>query len=179
MESYNDIRNALQQFAKGKPATLLGTVRDVDSDSRTCTIDDDGVEYYNVALQCITGNETGILVVPAIGAQALALRIEDSDTFAVVAVSEVHSCRIDIGGRSIEIDGNEVRFNDGSVGATRTDKLTEKLNAVENRLNTLLSTLSGIVVPAQGGLVFAPIFAGISPITPTSQSEIEDTKVKH
>lgn len=158
---------------------MLGFVREVDRDKRMCTVEDDGVMHYGVRLQCVTGSEAGLVIYPSRGAAVLAVRVEQTEQWVVVAASEVEGWRVDAGERSIEMDGEAVIFNGGTVGVTKSDVVTERLNAVERQCNTLLSLLSGITVPPQGGLVFAPIFEGVAALQETRLEDIEDTAVKH
>lgn len=179
MDAYGRIREQMERsFGAGQP-TLLGKVTEVDTDSRTCTVDDDGVKYYGVRLQCVTGGDRGLVLFPAVGAYVLAARVEKGGQWVVMCASDIEGWRIDIGDRSMEMDGEATVFNGGTVGATKTDVLTQRLNALERQCNSLLTTLSGITVPPEGGLVFAPLFSGITALPETKMEEIEDTAVKH
>lgn len=76
-----------------------------------------------------------------------------------------------------------VIYNDGTLGGlTKTLILLQKLNNLENDLNTIKQAfMAWVVVPNDGGAALKAIaatWAG-SPLTPTEQAEIEDTKIKH
>lgn len=179
MDAYSRIRQEMaRSFGAGRP-TMLGKVTEVDREGRTCTVDDGGAVYYGVRLQCVAGGDRGLVLFPAVGAYVLAVRVENGGQWAVLCASETESWRMDIGDMSVEMDGGAIVFNGGTVGATKTDVLTQRLNALERQCNSLLTTLSGITVPPEGGLAFAPLFSDITALPETKMEEIEDTAVKH
>lgn len=179
MDTYGKIRQQIQEAFSAPQSTVLGVVKEVDTDRRTCTVDDEGALYYDVRLQCIAGGSVGIVAVPPAGAMVLMLRIENGGEWMITDSSGIESIRIDIGDKSVVMDKDGVVFNDGKIGLAKADNITDKLNALERQYNSLLSILSGITVPPQSGLVFAPLFSSLSPIAPTQRDEIEDSTVKH
>lgn len=176
----DEIRRQLRAQFGGSNATVLGKVKEVDEPSRTCTIEDDGVEMPGIRLQCITDGSKGVAVFPKVGAQALAVSIEGNDGWMVVACSEIDKIRIDVGQSNLEIKDGEIAVNGGTVGMTKTDKLTEKINALEQRCNDIVTALQGVIITLapSGTFPLAPYFT-MSPVTTTSQNELEDTKIKH
>lgn len=176
----DEIRQQMYAQFRGGNATVLGSVKEVDEASRTCIIDDDGVEMLGIRLQCITDGSKGAVVFPKIGAQALAVSIEGTDGWKVIDCSEIDKIRVDVGQSSIDIKDSEIILNEGSIGLTKTDKLTEKINALEQRCNDLLTALQGVTITLAPTGIFplAPYFT-MPPVTTTTQSELEDTKIKH
>ena len=60
--------------------------------------------------------------------------------------------------------------------------LLKKINQLEDQLNTILQTLSTTTIPLapSGTYPFAPLYASILPITPTTQqADIEHPKITH
>jgi hypothetical protein len=78
---------------------------------------------------------------------------------------------------------NDVIINTGvNGGMVKVSELTTKLNNLENDINDLKSIFSSWTpVPSDGGaalkLLLTPYYG--QTLTPTAQSEIENTKVKH
>lgn len=176
----DDIRKLMREQFGGSKATVLGKVKDIDESTRTCTVEDDGLEMPGIRLQCITDGCKGIVVYPKVGAQALAVCVEGSEEWMVVACSEIDTMRIDVGQSSIEVKDGEIIINGGSVGMTKTDKLTEKINALEKRCNDIVTALQGVTITLAptGTFPLAPYFT-MSPMTTTPQTDLEDTKIKH
>ena len=167
METYADIRRLLAASFGAPRQTLLGTVMEVDAAGRTCTVDDDGAVYYGVRLQCITGGNAGLLLVPATGASVLAVRMEKSEEWAVIGCDRLESARIDAGGRSIEMGSGGIVLNDGTLGLVKVDALVGWMAKVYTDLTTLASALKAVGVPFQ-------------PATPMPvRTDFEDTAVKH
>ena len=108
--------------------------------------------------------------------------IENDKTDAVVLqCSEVEKVKLKIGEQTLLIDKEGFIFNNGqNYGLVKVKELTQKLNNVENKLNTILSTLQGvsITLAPSGTFAFAPIFSNIQPLQTTQQLSIENTKIK-
>ncbi|MCC8146455.1 MAG: hypothetical protein LIO93_08480 [Bacteroidales bacterium] len=88
----NELRQLLSSFVKDHGngiATLAGTVKDVNIKKCTCTISDDGADYFNVRLKPVTGTNKGLLKVPKKGSHALAVKIEESEQWMLIACSEI------------------------------------------------------------------------------------------
>ena len=180
MKTAEDIRKALREQFGGAAATVLGKVKEVDMTERTCTIEDDGVDMPGIRLQSITNGDKGVCIYPKVGAQALAVNIEATDEWMVVSCSEVDKVRIDAGQSNIEITTDGIVINGGTVGVAKTDKIVEKINALERRCNDIVTALQGVTItlaPA-GTFPLAPYFT-MPPVATTMQNELEDTKLKH
>lgn len=176
MATYSEIRQQLAESFGGVRPTMLAKVTEVDKDSRTCTVDDDGAVYYGVRLQCIAGGNAGLVLFPPVGACVLAVRVEKSEEWAVIAASEIESWRIDAGKRSVELDGGAVVFNGGSLGLIRIDRVMEWMDKVYNDMQSLITLLSSTAVAGNG----APLGAVFTPTTPKPvRDDFEDTAVKH
>lgn len=81
-----------------------------------------------------------------------------------------------------EFTDKEVSFNGGENGGLAiVGSLVTKLNNIETKVNTILSTLKSvsITLAPTGVFPFAPIFGSITPLDSTSEKDIENKKVKH
>ena len=153
--------------------TFVATVTKVDG--AVCTVEriTDLKEFTDVRLNVSSTEKQGIVITPKIDSDILVTTINGYDWF-VSQYSEIEKITIDAKGTIVINDGK----NDGFV---LVKKLTDKLNAVENQCNTILSTLQSVSVALapSGTFLFAPIFSGINPLVNTQQSEIENDKIKH
>ena len=127
MATTDELRQALQQKYGEKPVTVLGSISAVDVSSKTCDLDDDGFMMYGIRLQCVTDAASGILKVPKIGAQALAVKIEDGDGFLLLDCAEYEK---------IIINGG----NNG--GLINIESLVEKING-----KVVTPMLNGSILP--------------------------------
>lgn len=167
MTTTNELRRALQQKYGEKPVTILGTIAAVDENSKTCNIDDDGFMMYGIRLQSVTNAVAGILKVPKIGAQALAVKIEDGDDFMLLDCAEY----------------SKIIFNGGNNGGLiNIESLVNKINAIENDLNSLKTVFkSWTPVTQDGGSALktaAATWAGQT-ISKTQTKDLEDKTVTH
>jgi hypothetical protein len=109
----------------------------------------------------------------------------DKDNAFIELTSEVDKIEITIDSQKLEIDTNGFVFNTGNFGGLiKIEELVNKLNRIENDINTLkqIFSTSWIPVPNDGGAALktaAAAWSGnqLNPIT--SVSNLENTKVKH
>ena len=162
-----DIRGALRRFAASDASTVLGTVTAVDADKCTCDVTDDGVIYFDVALQACPESSTGVLLVPRQGSAVLIMRIEDSDAmWAVVATTDIDKVVISIDKTKVEISHAGIMINDGRNGG---------LVNISNLTQWMMSAYTDLIT-IQGAL------AAISPVvikTTPPDAALEDKLIKH
>ncbi|MBP3466425.1 MAG: hypothetical protein J6K01_02290 [Paludibacteraceae bacterium] len=178
-----DIRQALRDFTAQGVATMIGTVSEVDATERTCTLTHEDVAYYGVRLQPVTGGSAGLLVTPKEGAMALAVRIEENDGWMIVHTDEVETIEVKAGDTTVTINADGIVINDGSLGGlVKVEELVNRLNTIENDLNTLKTAFSTwVIAPQDGGAALKAVAEAWSQqqLTPTKKTDIEDDKVKH
>ena len=170
MTTTNELRRAFQQKYGEKPVTILGTIAAVDENSKTCNIDDDGFMMYGIRLQSVTNAAAGILKVPKIGAQALAVKIEDGDGFMLLDCAEY----------------DKIIFNGGTNGGLiNIQSLVNKINAIENDLNSLKTVFKTTWIPPtlspDSGAALkaaAATWAGQT-ISKTQPKDLEDKTITH
>lgn len=167
MTTTNELRRAFQQKYGEKPVTILGTIAAVDENSKTCNIDDDGFMMYGIRLQSVTNAAAGILKVPKIGAQALAVKIEDGDGFMLLDCAEY----------------DKIIFNGGNNGGLiNIESLVNKINAIENDLNSLKTVFkSWTPITQDGGSALKTAAADWADqtITKTKTKDLEDKTITH
>lgn len=107
------IRDRLREMAStyGPAPTLLGTVKSV-SETQCIVVDEDF--EYDVRLQVVLDGTEAQTVYPKVGAQALAIRIENSQEWYMVACSELDKWRLSIAQAVIEQDANGLQISKGT-----------------------------------------------------------------
>lgn len=108
MDKAQQIRNALQQWAAkhGPDASVLGTVKSVDDDAMTCSMEvDEGIEF-EVRLRPVLDGTESITLFPKVGSMALAIRIEADEDWYLLHAGEVDKWQLKIGTTIIEQDAD-------------------------------------------------------------------------
>lgn len=176
MVTHEDIRRSLAAAVATPPETLLAEVIAVDTAARTCDINNDGVIIRAVCLQAVTQGNAGLLFLPAVGAQVLCARIEDTDRYMVLHASEVDSAELTIANQSVRMDSNGIVLNAGTVPAVAADKLLDWMTRVYADLQTLTTLLASTPVAGNG----APLGVVFTPATPAPDiNQFTDPALKH
>lgn len=80
----------------------------------------------------------------------------------------------------VEVKADKIQFNGGDLGFVFSDKLTDKINVLEQRCNDIVTALQGVTIALapSGTFPLAPYFS-MQPLAQTQKSQIEDTKITH
>jgi hypothetical protein len=171
MSTASDIRSKLKAIVgiDNLPMSLLGSVVSVDETEMTCEVTPNigGANFTDVRL--MADNETtslGIYFKPKLGSQVMISPYSDVDYF-VSMVSEVDE---------VWLKGDQYG------GLVKVTDLVTKLNNLENKVNTLITTFNahvhpGVTVGAGATLVTGTLVVGT--LTPTVRGDIENTTVNH
>lgn len=168
MSAFSDIIESIRKIVGETPTSLLCTVVSVDESAMTCEVKpvDSGANFLDVRLMADdAAPQTGFYLKPKVDSVVM-ISPQDDVTYFVSMFSEVEE---------IWLHGNQF---DGLV---KVGGVVEKLNNLEGKVNDLISALQGITIPLapSGTYPFAPLFADISPLTETEQSDLENETVKH
>lgn len=186
------LAEAIKQMAKDPSAEIyssIGEVSNIDETKRTCDVKivHSDLTIFDCRFQSEVDKDKGIFVVPKDGSFVVISWLSNNHAF-VSACTEIEQIVVDIPKvigkiEEIEIKDTKIKINDGSNGGIpKVVELTNKINALENQLNNILTALKSISIPlAPAGTVpFAPFFAAINPIAPLTQSsDIENSDIKH
>jgi len=107
MPTPEQIRKGLEQMAKndGPAVSNIAKVKSVDETKATCVlIDEDGQEIFDVRLRPVLTGKKSFILVPKVGSQVLAVRVEDDDDWMVIASDEIEKIGYYIGTMIFEID---------------------------------------------------------------------------
>lgn len=163
-----DIRALIQKLAKTDDEiySMVCTVKEVNGEFCTVTPVNGDAEIFKVKL--VAGSsKTPLLIVPVVDSVVVVTFLSKNTAF-ISLYSEIET---------VQIRGDQYG------GLVKIEELVKKINTLEGRINDLLTALKSITVtiPSGGGAVpFAPFFAAISPIVPTTQkADLENDKIKH
>jgi hypothetical protein len=122
------IRQLLDERAArvGPSPTMLATVTSVDADEATCVLYDEetALDYYDVRLRPVLNGKESITIFPKVGSWCLAVRLEDTDEWMIVACSEADKWRLKIGESIIEQDATGLQIK------KQNDNLREALELI-------------------------------------------------
>jgi hypothetical protein len=166
---------AQRELARAEMYCVLCTVNSVDTSERTCEVTplNGKADLFDVRFQAELSLNVGLFIEPKVNSTVLVAFI-NSVQAAVVMCSEIENIYIDTYGDTIFNGGQ----NDGMV---KVGDLVTKLNNLENKVNDLVTwtsthTHTG-VTPGPGSTGTAVGIVGT--LTPTQQSDLENTKVQH
>lgn len=179
------LRQMLLQFIGKSMPSILATVKAVNEDEATCDLDDDGTMHYSVRLRPITGANDGVLLVPAIGAKALAIQIESTDDWMVLQCTGYDKMLATIGGVTIDISDGKALLNGGENGGlvlvnailSAINRLEDKLKSHQHAYIPYPSGSPGAPVPTTGGETATPPSLVLE-FQNTTLSDIENTAIK-
>lgn len=101
VEEIRDKLKGMRESSNSGTVSLLGSITDIDPIARTCTLNDNGIAYYGVRLQVVTGGSKGVLVLPKDGSSGLAVRIEETDGWMLLACSKIERVELIINDENI------------------------------------------------------------------------------
>lgn len=171
--SSEKIRKAVQQMAGTFGANYAtftdGVVKSVDVDNRTCIVTVvNGKSEVDITARIAPVVDDGIILIPTVDSSVIVCHNVGNVAY-ISQFSELEKVLIYVGNSTLEIEDGEFKFNDGNLGGLiKIQDLVTKLNAIENKLNTII---------AWGATVTPPL--STSPMINTQVSDLEDDKIVH
>ncbi len=161
-----ELRDALRSLVKpnNDGFSKVCTIDSVDLTTLTCycmPLNGDA-DIINVRLMANINN--GFLLVPEV------------ESIVVVSFLSDDSAYVSLVSKVSEIQLNGKNFD----GLVKVQELTDKLNALENKVNDLITACQSQVVTLapSGTFPLASFFTSVTPLTPTQQTDIENITVK-
>lgn len=166
--SSQSIKDSIRMLAKTDDVfySYPCTVDSVNTTNKTCDCLPLNGDADLLEVRLIADDKTGILITPTVGSVVIVTMINKMTGY-VSMFSEVDS--IALNGESFD-------------GLVKVKELTTKINTLENDINTLKAAFSSwVTVPNDGGAALKAIAATWygSSLTPTVQTDIENTTIKH
>ena len=160
-----DLRDALRSLVKPNN----------DGFAKVCTVD--SIDLINLICYCIPLNGDADLV----GVRLMAnidngfLLIPEVDSIVVVSFLSDSSAYVSLVSKVSEVHLNGKNFD----GLVKVQELTDKLNALENKVNDLITACSSQIVTLapSGTFPLASFFTSVTPLVPTQQLEIENITI--
>ena len=184
MNNYSKIKELISGMKTKDRIFHSGEVLEVGTDR--CSVKIGSLVLIDVRLRSVlNGNQDYMIIKPQVGSMVTVADTSGGDlrTTEVVQYSEVASVEISIGGKTVSMDKTGVFFNGGhNGGLVNISALTQRLNNIERDINMLKTVFSTwVVVPQDGGAALkaaATVWAS-SRLTETTNSNYEDTTIKH
>jgi len=189
-----DFNNWVKQIAREEiPITNKKCeVISYDEDKKTCkakSIIDENLVYFNVSLTATLGG-SGLLILPKVGSFIFVGILEDKKPDAYVSMfTEIDKVLITCeNGVSMELKDILKLNGDGFGGLIKIAELVNRMNANENKLNSLISKYNVHLHPvaALPNTVTPPVLINTlvpsvveTPGTLTTKQQLENTKVTH
>lgn len=108
MDKHEQIRQGLRDFSSlhGPAPTILAQVQDIDESNATCELKDEetDITYHDVRLRPVLRNGESVTQYPHVGSWVIAMRIENTKEWMVVACCNIDKWRLKIGNSTIEQD---------------------------------------------------------------------------
>ena len=147
---------------------------DIPTRSCSCTVIDGHTEYYLPTVKLMAVVDDGLFIEPAVGSTVKVIFSVKVEPF-VCQYSEVENITI--------IAKTRITLNDGSFGGlVKINSLIDKINSLENDLNTLKLLIAlWSPVPSDGGasLKLATAKWSAQSITPTILIDLENKNITH
>lgn len=158
------VKNILRAYVN------LDGVVDVVNENFTVDITVQDIAYTNVPTVVLIGAQASIFAIPVVGTKCLVTFRDGSRSLPqIISFDQVDTWKINC--------KTLVEFNGGTEGGmVLVKKLVTQMNKIENQQNQILDILKTINVAATP-FPFAPLFSGISDLTPTTETQIENTKI--
>jgi len=164
----DELRKALRDFFGNFSATMIATVKSVDKEKCTCSVKDNGSEYFDVRLRPTIGSNAGVVMYPKIGATILAVKLESTEEWAMICATKYDS---------IDILIESLVMNDGNFGGlVKIQELTNKLNTLVNVYNSHTHSVATTgTAAAQNGTATTTTEQAQT----FNKSDYENMKIKH
>lgn len=163
-----------------RAAGYSGKVVSVDTNKKTAMValtmyDDTADMKVEALLNATKSSVEGFIIYPAVNSDVVVCDVDGDGVYTVVRFGKI--TRVDI------TQGIDVTINNGDNGGmVKAKELKQKLNALENDLNTLKNIFTTWApVPNDGGAALkaaSATWAGQT-ITATVDSDLQNQKVKH
>lgn len=206
-ERTEKIRKKIQELFESEDQVFPVAVKEVNEDEFTCTVlFDDELEYTDVRLRSIIDpDKQGFAFIPTVGSMVQVGRIANSEQLFVALFSDIdkiifvspqqktsllitdRNFEMISGDRSILIDGEKglIVFNNADKNSFATDinKLTERLNTIEQDINNLKTvfkkTWTPVAMDGGAALKVASATWAEQTIQKTTVDDIKDELIKH
>jgi hypothetical protein len=188
-----NIREAIESLAATKNkdivSLILCEVVSFDPATQTCECTPVGGDLTtNIpSVNMKASANDGVLIIPTVGSEVIVAQSSKTMLYYIFMHSNIDSMEIVIPGTpnptKLKIQQGKITFNDGSFdGLIKITDLITKLNNLESKVNTIVSTFNahfhpGVTVGVGSTLVYAAPIVGA--LTPTVKADIENPLIIH
>ncbi|MCF0184088.1 MAG: hypothetical protein HUK01_07120 [Bacteroidaceae bacterium] len=183
----SNIKELIRQLAQHgtSQSVFVGKVTAVDRQARTCDVEpiDEDAPVPAVNLQANQESGLGVVMTPRVGSYVVVAMLGGYASGVVVLTEDIERLDVKIGQKTVAVSEDGIVMNGGDMGGmVKIQELTQKLNNLENDINTLKDAMTGWVpVPQDGGAALKSAVSAWSGgrLTPSQRGDYEDENVKH
>lgn len=185
----DSIKDSIKKLAGTKdldiPIVYYGQVDSVDESSLTCSVrtTNAGGELILTKVRLTASVDDGEILIPDIDSEVIVISTNTNGRY-LVKTSALSKWSVIIDkNNSLDASSSGFIFNDGNNGGLiKINDLVSQLNAVENKVNTIIAAIAAApIAPTDGGAAFKASVAGAiqPPLVPTQVIQLENNNVKH
>jgi hypothetical protein len=179
------ITDAIRAIGKADVYEIYsGDVHSVNETELTIAVKlNEDVIISGVQLKATIAGDQGFYVVPKNGSHVKIARLDGGVNYSLLQASDIDKLVFKIGNATFVADENQIVMNGGHHhGMVKVSELTQKLNALENKVNELIGLCKSMTValaPSGTYPLGTNFFASVQNLQTTSQNDIENPNVKH
>lgn len=157
------IRKMTRTFNNQEIKITTAKVLSVDSAKRTCLVE--LPDFVEITCRLMAQVGDGILPIPSIDSTVAVIYATYTDAY-VIMCSDIDS---------LSFKGTELG------GLVKVIQLTDKLNTIEDKINSIISTFNSHTHTSggSGSPTTAPLISVSGTLVKTQQADIENTAIKH
>lgn len=125
-----ELINAFRKLVATETVVIPGTVQKVDEGNGTLIVQtSEGLNYEDVRLRSVIGDNDGVMVFPQVGSSVLMARINGSNNFVVISIEKVDKVKYFLSDKYLEMDkdGLQVSAGDDTLKKCLDDLLDQIL----------------------------------------------------
>lgn len=172
------IRQSLKDLLATGEFVFPVTVKSVDED--TCTIDvvtAEGMDIFEVKLRAVKSEKYGCIIFPKVNTTVQICQINNDNDYLMLHADEVEKIYWKIQDTTKEVTKDGFIYNGGqNDGMVKVKELTQKINALENKVNQIIAQYNSHSHSANGAST-TTLVTGTLQVT--NKNDLENTKIKH
>lgn len=174
--------------APAEEAIMSGYVKEVDEAKATMSVvlNISGQVLEGVMLHALAGSLKGMIIIPEQDSDVVICNVDGSGEYMLVQADKIKKVLVDIASLQvkvsdrIEINCDDVVFNGGNNGGiTLADKITDRLQLIEQDINSIKTTFSAWAPVYESALKNALSTWFGQQLQLTSSADLQNSKIKH
>lgn len=177
MKNHKTITEGIREITRtGEYEIYQGKVTHVDDSLKTVDIElEPGLTIFSVRLRAAVTDDSGVYVLPSKDSWCVIARIEMGQDYTLLRASKIDAYYIKIDGMTLEVSKDAFTFNGGQLkGMVKIQDLVQKLNALENKVNQIVTWTGTHLHSGNGAGTATPVTGSLAT---TKVSDLENKKI--